>query len=117
MATLVLQNRITQTSSKTYKFNTIIANYGDGYMQRAGDGINKKRESWALIYDNLTQTERDTLATFIDSVGMNDTIEWTAPGDATEKKWIIDPESEIMEVAKTGDIYSISFTVKRVFDL
>lgn len=117
MAALPLQNRITQTSQKAYTFNTIVAQYGDGYMQRAGDGINKKREKWSLIFDNLTQTERDTLATFIDQVQMADTIEWTAPGDLTEKKFIIDPESEITEIAKTGDIYSLSLTIMRVFDL
>lgn len=117
MATLVLQNRITQTSQKSYRFNTIVANYGDGYTQRVGDGINKKREKWNIIFDNLTQTERDTLATFIDQAQSENTIEWTAPGDATEKKWIIDPESEVTEVAKTGDIYSITFTLMRVFDL
>ena len=117
MAALPLQDRITQTSAKTYKFNTIIAQYGDGYMQRAGDGINKKREKWSLVYDNLTQTERDQLALFIDQVQMADTIEWTAPGDLTEKKFIIDPESEVVEVAKTGDIYSLTLTIMRVFDL
>lgn len=117
MAALPLQDRITQTSAKSYKFNTIVAQYGDGYMQRAGDGINKKREKWSLMYDNLTQVQRDALALFIDQVEMSDTIEWTAPGDLTEKKWIIDPESEITEVAKTGDVYSLTFTIMRVFDL
>jgi phage-related protein len=117
MALLPLQNRITQTSAKTYMFKTIVAKYGDGYIQRAGDGINKKREMWSLVFDNLTQTERDVLALFIDQVQMSDTIEWTAPGDSTEKKWVIDPESEIVEVAKSADIYSITMSIMRVFDL
>ena len=117
MTALILPGLITQTSQKSYGFNTIIANYGDGYVQRAGDGINKKKEKWSVTYDNLTQVDRDSVAAFIDLVQMSGLIEWTAPGDLTEKKWVIDPETEITEVAKTGDIYTINFTLIRAFDL
>lgn len=117
MTALPLTNLITQTAGKTAKFVTITAQFGDGYMQRAGDGINKKQEAWSITYDNLNQVDRDALWVFIDSVEMSDVIEWTAPGDLVEKKWIIDPESEISEQAKTGAIYTVSFSLKRIFDL
>lgn len=117
MTALPLQDFIIQSSRKNVKFQTITALFGDGYMQRAGDGINQKREMWALIWDNLDQTQRDILWVFIDEVKMSDVIEWTAPGDLTEKKWIIDPEGDVTEQAKAGDIYTVGFTLRRMFDL
>ena len=117
MTELPLTNLIIQTAQKQVNFSTIVSQFGDGYMQRAGDGINKEQELWSVTWDNLTQTNRDTIWTFIDQVQMSEVIEWTAPGDLDEKKWIIDPESKITEQAKAGAIYTVGFTLKRVFDL
>lgn len=117
MTALPLQNFITQTAVKSANFTTITAQFGDGYMQRAVDGINDKKESWNITYDNVNLNQRDSIWVFIDSVKMSDVIEWTAPGDLLEKKWIIDPEGTINEQAKTGDIYTVGFTIMRVFDL
>jgi phage-related protein len=117
MTALPLTTYITQTAQKTVKYTTITSQFGDGYMQRAGDGINKKGENWLITYDNLDQTQRDLLWVFIEIVQQSDVIEWTAPGDLVEKKWIIDPASDIAEQAKAGAIYTVRFTLKRVFDL
>lgn len=117
MTALPLTTYITQTAQKTVKFSTITAQFGDGYMQRAGDGINKKQEMWSITYDNLDQTQRNILWVFIEIVQQTAVIEWTAPGDLTEKNWVIDPETDINEQAKAGAIYSVRFTLKRVFDL
>ena len=117
MTALPLTNLITQTAAKSVSFTTIVAQFGDGYMQRAGDGINDKKESWNIMYDNLDQTQRNALWVFIDSVKSTDVIEWTAPSDVVEKDWIIDPEGTISEQAKTGAIYTVSFTLIRAFDL
>ena len=117
MTALPLQDFIIQSALKTVKYATIAAQFGDGYMQRAGDGINKKQENWSITYDNLDQTQRDEVWVFIEIVEQSDVIEWTAPGDLSEKNWIIDPETDINEQAKAGDIYTIRFTLKRVYDL
>lgn len=117
MTALPLTNFIVQTSAKSVQFATLVAQFGDGYMQRAGDGINDKQEKWDIMYDNLTQANRDSLWVFIDQVKMFDVIEWTAPGDLAEKKWIIDPETDIREQALAGAIYSVAFTLRRNFDL
>lgn len=117
MTALPFPSYITQTAQKTVKYTTITAQFGDGYLQRAGDGINKKQETWNVTYDNLSQTQRDLLWIFIEQVQMSDVIEWTAPGDLSQKKWIIDPETDIGEQAKAGEIYSIRLTLKRVYDL
>lgn len=117
MTALPLTNLIVQSAAKSVNFNTLIAQFGDGYMQRAGDGINKQQEAWNITYDNMNQTERDVIWVFINIVEQTEVIEWTAPGDLVEKKWVIDPETEINEQAKSGAIYTVSFKLKRVFDL
>jgi phage-related protein len=117
MTALPLTQFIIQSAQKSVNYATLVAQFGDGYMQRAGDGINKKQEMWSITYDNMNQTERDILWIFIESVQMSDVIEWTAPGDLAEKKWIIDPETKITEQAKAGAIYTVGFTLQRVFDL
>lgn len=117
MAALPLINFINQSAVKSVSFTTITAQFGDGYMQRAVDGINDKKEKWNIPWDNLNQTNRDVLWTFIDQVKSSNIIEWTAPGDLTEKKWIIDPEGTIDEQAKAGALYSVSLTLIRMFDL
>ena len=116
MTALPIPSKIIQTAQKAVKFTTITAQVGDGYMLRAADGINDKTEMWSITYDNLASAERDVIWVFLNLVKMSAVVEWTAPGDLVEKNWIVDPESEIAEQAKTGDIYSISFTLKRVFD-
>lgn len=116
MTALPIPGKIIQSAQKSVNFTTIVAQFGDGYMLRAGDGINDKTEKWSITYDNLESAERDTIWVFLDLVKMSAVIEWTAPGDLTSKNWIVDPESEITEQAKTGDIYTISFGLKRVFD-
>lgn len=40
--------RVNPVSSN--KFRTLVAQFGDGYAQRAGDGINLKGESWPLEF-------------------------------------------------------------------
>lgn len=117
MTALPLTNKITQTSAKSVNFTTITAQFGDGYMQRAIDGINDKKEAWNIQYDNLDQTDRDLVWVFIDFVKSTNVIEWQAPGDLTEKKWIIDPEGSVAEQAKSAAIYTIAFTLITVFDL
>jgi len=117
MTALPLTDFIVQTAAKTVKYTTIVAQFGDGYMQRAGDGINKQQEGWQITYDNLNQTERDVLWAFINVVEQTEVIEWTAPGDIAQKNWVIDPEGSISEQAKAGAIYTVSFPLKRVFDL
>ncbi len=109
---LPLTDLISQGSTRKRKFRVLKAQFGDGYLQTAPDGVNHQIDQWNLIFANLTLTDRATLWSAIETVGASDYLTWTPPGD-TAKKWKI--VSEISESPQSGDIYTISFDVMEVF--
>ena len=120
MTALALQDQISQRSRHEKRYATLAVQYGDGYMQRASDGINPEQEMWNVRYDNLDRTQYQTMLAFFDTVKMSGVIEWapTIEGSpAIELKWVVDHESDIKINNKTGDFYDITFTLKRVYDL
>ena len=115
MTALPLTTLISQQSTKTVKFRTKIARFGDGYSQRAADGINNKIDSWNIIWDNLTETEMDTIVAALDSVGGHDILTWTPFSESTEKKFILSDGYSFS--ALSGNIYKVSTTLEQVFDV
>jgi len=114
-AAMPLTNYISQSSSGNSSFRTIVAQFGDGYSQRAADGINTKEEAWSVVWENITEAQLTTLRSTFDSVEGYDYLTWTAPGDSTEKKWRISGAINIS--AASGDYYSVSAQITRVYDL
>ena len=86
---LPLTNKISDQSTKSYSYKTLSAGYGDGYSQRANDGINNKVETWTVKYVPLLQADRNTVMTVFDTVQGVDYVTWTPPGDSTSKKYVI----------------------------
>ena len=113
--TLPLTNKISQSSSRTIKYNVLSMQFGNGYEQRTPDGLNSKRAVWRVVYNNLTSADRNTLHTFFDAVGSSSWFSWQPPGSSTSLKWLVD--GEITESVLSGEIYSIAFTAKQTFDL
>lgn len=114
MTAIALPERISQSSVKKIKYRTLMTQYGDGYSQRARDGINDAITMWEIQYENVSSADRVTIQAFVAGVGNTDWFTYTAPGD-TEKKFVI--TSEVSEQVKAGDVYSISFSIQQVFDL
>ena len=65
------------------KPRTLTAQFGDGYMQRARDGINTITETWSLSWKNRKQADGDKLVDFFESTGGIQAMTWTPP-NATE---------------------------------
>jgi len=63
------------------------AKFGDGYTVRAGDGINVRRESWSVTWEDRGDADLDTLVAFFDTLAGVTPFEWTAPRESTEKRW------------------------------
>jgi len=111
---LPLTTYISQDSSSSRDYRTIETKYGNGYGQRAADGLNSVKDTWSVTWANLNATEYTTVLTAFDTVKGVDYLTWTAPGDSTSKKFIC---RKITKRAFAGALYTISAELEQVFDL
>lgn len=62
-----------------------LAQFGDGYVATAPDGINPVKEVWRLRFDNIKLVDGEAIRAFLKTkAGLSFT--WTPPG-GTEKRW------------------------------
>jgi phage-related protein len=54
--------------------------FGDGYVQRTGRGINYKPERWELTFENVLNDEADLIESFLDSAEGVSVFSWTPGG-------------------------------------
>lgn len=50
--------------------------FGNGYVQRARDGINNIPEAWDVSYDDLEDDDANTLEAFFEGLGGVDPFTW-----------------------------------------
>jgi len=88
--------------------------FGDGYRQRAGDGMNNIEGAYEAKWENITKAEADTLIAFFRAKGgylpfthtpKNETGTWIW----TCKKWSRPPDR--------GPFTNVTATFRREFDL
>ena len=113
-AALPLAALISQSSSASTEFRVIKAQYGNGYSQRAPDGINNSVGSWDLAWDNITAAEFGVITAAFEQARGADYFTWLAPGDLVTKRWIV---AKYTKAAMSGDIYSVSANLQQVFDI
>lgn len=75
-ATFQWQHRATPTGAITHR--TLVAQFGDGYVQRAGDGLNTKGAEWPLEFVGQRDVI-DDIADFLDSHAGSKTFNWMPP--------------------------------------
>jgi phage-related protein len=109
--------KILRDSDVEYMFREISAQYGDGYEQRAPDGINAVKESWTVNWGALTQVEFSALRTSILSVGTWGIITWTPCDDTVQKKFRIKKGSSLRRSRVANGIYKCSIQIEQVFDI
>lgn len=61
------------------------AQFGDGYEQRVGDGINIRPARWALRFSARSTAERDALLAFFRADNGITAFDWTPPGGVAGK--------------------------------
>lgn len=66
------------------------AQFGDGYMQRARDGINTITESWSLTWKNRSVTDGQKLIDLFEDTDGIHTIIWTPPYASDSIKVIVE---------------------------
>lgn len=100
------------SSSKSREARILRADFGDGYYQAAGDGINPYKEKWSLSFSHRKKSVIDIIIAFLETSNSVTPFFWTAPNDV-RKKWIQDGEYSL---GRSGpDAYSLSFKISRVY--
>lgn len=61
--------------------------FGDGYTQRARDGLNSTPQQWSLTWDNIRNAQAELLRVFFQDLAGVDVIEWTPLNQPAELKW------------------------------
>lgn len=62
--------------------------FGDGYSQRTRYGLNTNLKTWNLTWENISESNADTIETFLDARGGAESFDWTPPGGESSAKWI-----------------------------
>ncbi|WP_341767799.1 phage tail protein [Achromobacter spanius] len=102
--------KATGQPSGTVTFRRLTAQFGDGYRQVAGDGINNKVLSWPLTFAG-TKRDMEAVAAFLDRHAGIASFLWTPPM-GTEGYYEA-PTYNINPLG--GDVYSVSTTFQQVF--
>jgi len=101
-------------SSRTVEPKMLVNPFGDGYVQRAADGINTDSDVYSVSTSNLTETEADALETFFRDHKDGTHFVWTPPGSAVVQKFMIKDWTRTWVDANN---YVISADFIEVFDL
>ena len=63
--------------------------FGDGYSMRTVFGLNQNLKSYAPKWSNISETDSDTIETFLDArAADNASFDWTPPGESSASKFI-----------------------------
>ena len=100
--------------TKTSKPRVLLAQFGDGYAQRATAGINNIVSEWNLTFSSRTITEANNILAFLVATGGVSYMDWTPPQEAVAVKVIASDWSSQYESAISRTI-TVKFT--QVFDL
>lgn len=104
---------LTYNISKKTGARILEANLGDGYSQRAADGINAIKDEWNLEWV-VNNTDADTLTNFFAARGGYESFDWQPSGESVSKKWTCKSWSK----TPVGlNVWSISATLEEAFDL
>ena len=69
--------------------NIRVTQFGDGYQQRVQFGLNQNPKTWTFNWKNITETEADTIETFLNSrVDDQDAFDYTPVGESSSSKFI-----------------------------
>lgn len=110
LGTLCVQVSATKQVSVRY----LQQQYGDGYVARRQDGVNPLMETWRVATPPMPVANALALEEELIALGSG-FFEWTAPNDTEAKNWVLEPVQWDWSY-QTGDIASLSFTLKRWYN-
>lgn len=75
-------------TTRSIKPRVLMADFGDGYTQRAPDGLNAQMETITVAWSRLKPADAATIVAFLSARAGAEAFLWTAPRDSTPKLWI-----------------------------
>lgn len=117
---LPLPDRISPESTRSFEFRALTAQFGDGYVQSAPDGLNAQRDKWTVIWMNVTETEKSTITTSLNAAGSWGVITWTPFDESVQKKFRMDSPGYSIRYSVTAENrrrYIIECNLTQCFDL
>lgn len=100
-------------SSSVTKARAVSAQFGDGYEQRARDGLNTQARNATWVWNPLKRSDYDAIIAVFQAAGGVDPLSWTPPGEAAGKFKVPDWTTTY----PGGSARGISATFIEVFDL
>jgi len=89
------------------------ADFGDGFAQRARDGINSDPLTLRLSWTNLTESEKDEIDAFLVARGGYEAFDWQMPTESSSRRWVCPSWS--FDLVDAG-VFALSATFREVFD-
>jgi len=89
-----------------------IAQFGSGYSQRTVFGINQNPKTYSLTFE-VSETDSDTIETFLDARGGQENFTFTPPGESTSGKYICKEWSKTIPYLNRA---TITATFEQVFE-
>ena len=106
--------------TKTSNPRVLTAKFGDGYEQRAVDGINNLNETYNLTFKTRLKAEIDDIVAFLDSKQNVTKFTLTLPDTNNTTR---SGERDVKVVSETyttnyeyDDFYTLNVTLRRVFE-
>jgi len=96
------------------KPRVLVAEFGDGFIQRAGDGVNALSDEFSLTWVNLTQAEVTSANQFLRDRAGHEAFLWTPPREVSPRKFICPSWNVTFE---DGQLDGLRATFKEVHDL
>ena len=86
----------------------------DCYEQRFTVGLNQNPYTLSLSFDNITESEADTIESFFVARALdNESFDFTAPGETSSRKYVCDSHRKKIDFANRA---TISCTFREVFE-
>ena len=101
-------------AQKASKPNVRTVRFLDGYEQRLTQGLNQNPKVWSLSFVNLTETDSDTIETFLDARADDAaSFDWSPPDETETYKWVCEEWSKSIPFANRATIQA---TFRQVFE-
>lgn len=92
------------------------AQFGDGYTQRAIDGLNNLPRTLNVTWANFSDTDIQTLVDFFEARAGVEAFDWMQPKDTSTRQYIASVWNRTA-TAPAFEVSTLTATFEEVFDL